>query len=499
MEEALPPLPKPVEALDRQPAESRAVRELSIALVGEVRGEIQPCGCPTVPYGGFARREVFLDQFRAEKAPLFQLDAGEALLKGVSESGRDRLDARVEAVFSLMREVGVDVMVPGPTDLLARPPEGLQALSDNGGPKLVSSTWLDESGGTWFPPSAVLERGGVRLGVVGLSAQPLAPEVAGLVGYRSPVEAAREAVSSLPNGLDLVVAVSNLPEVEALAVADEVTGLAAILSTRGSEHEPPRARGETVIIETPSRGRYVTALRMRLGAASGEALSTGGPAVDKFGVLLDLRSGARGEPENLEARRKILEATEEVESGLVSAGAGRNLVVVEDRPLGSNLDGSAASERVINEFQKTVVEIAVAVAEREESGPSYAATSACISCHMHQFGTWAFSEHKKAWQSLVERGQGYDPECLGCHSTGFGEPGGFGELSKFNLNRLGAVQCEACHGPLKGHPEDESVAVAPITEATCVRCHDEANSPDFDYDSYLKKAACTTDPHGAAR
>ena len=79
VEEVLPPLPKPVEALDRQAAESREVRELSIALVGEVRGEIQPCGCPTVPYGGFARREVFLDQFQAEKAPLFQLDAGEPM------------------------------------------------------------------------------------------------------------------------------------------------------------------------------------------------------------------------------------------------------------------------------------------------------------------------------------------------------------------------------------------------------------------------------------
>ena len=295
------------------------------------------------------------------------------------------------------------------------------------------------------------------------------------------------------------MAVSNLPEVEVQAVADAVPGFAAILSTRGSEHEPPRARGKTVIIETPSRGRYVTALRMRLGASSGEALSIGGPAAEKFGVLLDLRAGASGEPEDMEARSKVLGLAEEIESGLAVTGQGRNLVVVEDRPLGSNLDGRAGSDKVINEFQKTVVEMAIAVAERAESGPRYAATSACISCHMHQFGTWAFSEHKNAWQALVERGQGYDPECLGCHSTGFGEPGGFGELSKFNLNRLGAVQCEACHGPLKGHPEDESVAVAPITEATCLRCHDEANSPEFDFDSYMKKAACSADPHGVLR
>ena len=74
-----------------------------------------------------------------------------------------------------------------------------------------------------------------------------------------------------------------------------------------------------------------------------------------------------------------------------------------------------------------------------------------------------------------------------------------GELSKFNLSRLGSVQCEACHGPLKGHPEDANVMVSPVTETTCTRCHDEANSPDFDLESYWRKAACTPDPHGVHR
>jgi predicted CXXCH cytochrome family protein len=30
----------------------------------------------------------------------------------------------------------------------------------------------------------------------------------------------------------------------------------------------------------------------------------------------------------------------------------------------------------------------------------------------------------------------------------------------------------------------------PVTEAGCIQCHDQANSPDFDYASYLRRASC---------
>jgi hypothetical protein len=144
-----------------------------------------------------------------------------------------------------------------------------------------------------------------------------------------------------------------------------------------------------------------------------------------------------------------------------------------------------------------VEENAIAVAAVVDSGPAYATTASCISCHMHQFGTWAFSSHKNAWNVLVEREEAFNPECLQCHATGFGEPGGFGELSRFNLNRLGAVQCEACHGPLVGHPEDRGVVPRVVTVETCLACHDEANSPEFELDRYWRTVACTPDPRKA--
>jgi hypothetical protein len=213
--------------------------------------------------------------------------------------------------------------------------------------------------------------------------------------------------------------------------------------------------------------------------------------VGRLSVLHDLRPGAEG---NLPKSAQVRAKRDELAAQLKVAAAGQNLVVVEDRPLGAALDGKSGSAQWISSFLDQVEEKAIAVAAVVDRGPAYATTASCISCHMHQFGTWAFSGHKNAWNVLVEREEAFNPECLECHATGFGEPGGFGELTRFNLNRLGAVQCEACHGPLAGHPEDGEVVPRGVTVDTCLRCHDEANSPEFDPERYWNSVACTPDP-----
>ena len=74
-------------------------------------------------------------------------------------------------------------------------------------------------------PSTVLERDGLRLGVIGLSA---APSTDSGLTQRDPVEAAQSALAGLPEDLDWIVAVRNLDEDDAAKVADEVRGLSVI-------------------------------------------------------------------------------------------------------------------------------------------------------------------------------------------------------------------------------------------------------------------------------
>jgi len=128
-------------------------------------------------------------------------------------------------------------------------------------------------------------------------------------------------------------------------------------------------------------------------------------------------------------------------------------------------------------------------AEAAPRSQEYRSMYGCLDCHPSEYADWTRSAHAAAWRTLTERGETANPDCLPCHSTGFGEPGGFVDPERDRA--LLGVQCEACHGPMALHA-DQAGQVGfkpdpglPVDEARCVRCHDDANSPRFDYASYL--------------
>lgn len=490
----LPPLPERTDAAQAGlPAGTpRPVRELGIALTGEVRGEIEPCGCPTLPYGGFERRQRLLDQLRTTQGPMFQLDAGELLAKGVSHY-RGNLAERAQAVLDLSAEVGVQAWVPGPSDLVAL---DLAALRARRSPTTLSATWTDPDGALLFPPSTVVEADGLRIGVVGLSAEPLAPETAALVQFRDPVDAARDALATLPADLDLVVGLGSVADADADRVAREVPGFAALLTTNGGRYDDPRTVDGVLIVETPDRGRYLQVLTAVLGSTADQPLELRLPAA-RLHSLRQLRNKAAAAADDADAA----EALEQAQALLAADAAGRNLAWLDTRPLAEDLDGEAAVTSRLEAFKDDVLQEAArrAAAPPPPQGAAYATAAACTNCHLDEFARWSFSDHAQAaWQSLVGRDATRNAECLPCHTTGFGEPGGLGEINELGIRRFKAVQCEECHGPMAGHPDDPSVRGDPITPDTCTGCHDEANSPDFDFATYLPRGSCqaATAPHG---
>jgi hypothetical protein len=130
-----------------------------------------------------------------------------------------------------------------------------------------------------------------------------------------------------------------------------------------------------------------------------------------------------------------------------------------------------------------------------ESSFHYVGEKKCKMCHKDQFKSWLETPHAKAWEALKPEEQ-KDPECAGCHSTGMNK----------DDSLLVNVGCEACHGPgsdykKKKTMEDVKLAAAagllPITEATCVRCHNE-KSPTFDGFKYEEALKTGIHAHPAA-
>ena len=443
------------------------IRNVTLAIVGEVRGELEPCGCPTLPFGGFERRATQLSKLKTDSnGPVFHIDAGDTLVKGFATKRIDKIETRAKEMMHLSKMVGVDLWVPGPSDLLAMSPSEI-ARSD--GPLRISATWVKSNGETLLSPTAILEKSGVRIGVIGLSGKPSNDA---LIAYRSPLDAIQKALNSFPDNLDWVIAVSNLSEGETAEIARTVTGISAIVSTRGKRYDTPALTTSGIpIIETPDRGRYLQVVHARLGSS---------PSVP---MLL------YPDPPTWRARMSALRRGKDDQ--LLEEGRGRNLGLINTIPLSADLDKPGTiSDRLVKYKANSRKEATKNASNIEPNEPSYASSSACVNCHSSEFARWALTDHAQAWLSLVKRKETNNPDCVGCHTTAYGEPGGLGELSASNIRKFKGVQCEMCHGPLSGHPSDSTVNAHPVREEDCVVCHDEANSPDFDFPTYLAQASC---------
>lgn len=120
---------------------------------------------------------------------------------------------------------------------------------------------------------------------------------------------------------------------------------------------------------------------------------------------------------------------------------------------------------------------------------TYAGDGTCRACHRREYDDWLLTPHSIAWDSLQQGDKWRDPECVSCHVTARGKPGGF--VDPGTTLHLTNVQCEVCHGPGGGHP---GRATAPEVDADamsrlCVSCHSGKFVLNFKVDEALALVA----------
>lgn len=131
--------------------------------------------------------------------------------------------------------------------------------------------------------------------------------------------------------------------------------------------------------------------------------------------------------------------------------------------------------------------------------PVYVGTVKCKMCHPKQYSTWEKTRMARALESLkpsqakeakvkvgLEPNKDYslDSSCLSCHTTGYGENGGF--TDEKSTPAMAGIQCEACHGAggdympimMKNPRYKLSDVMAKgliLAKEICVKCHNEKN------------------------
>lgn len=137
-----------------------------------------------------------------------------------------------------------------------------------------------------------------------------------------------------------------------------------------------------------------------------------------------------------------------------------------------------------------------------DDGHAYIGSRKCKACHIKEHKSWAETNMAKAFEVLrpgerseqkkaagldPQKDYTTDPECVSCHTTGYGKEGGF--VDEATTPDLMGVGCEMCHGAggtyvadeymslkNKEYKREEIAAVGsiyPPTMEQCQVCHNE--------------------------
>ena len=145
-----------------------------------------------------------------------------------------------------------------------------------------------------------------------------------------------------------------------------------------------------------------------------------------------------------------------------------------------------------NTALKADYEKQVALRKQREQGKSpYAGAEKCRACHLQEYQKWQQTHHAQAYDDLESAGKNFDPNCIGCHSVGFNQAGGF--LNPELTPHLGGVQCESCHGPAQAHVDSAGKTATGNKDWSrkkiCGQCHIGNHSPSFRLETYWPKIA----------
>jgi hypothetical protein len=382
-----------------------------------------------------ARRATVVDRERSQE-PVLQVDTGDFLGDVADSTG-------ARAILQAYTRMGVDAVTVGEKEL-ALGPTVFADLARSQGLPVVAANVTGPHGELLFPASESVSVGGSRIGIFGIFELPQ---------------------NDVPTWSSRGVAWTDAVR----AVRDTVKEL------RGS--------GSRIIV-----GLF----HVSGGAARAQQIAA------QAGVVIDIL--AVGAAADTEASASRHDGSLIVQSGGDGTGMGRVALFLSGSEHvfdGRFLQASDAPEQLGIALLLRVPGMAPATRVPFDGGYpdllsrherwTYASTEACAFCHTPEVNQWRGTAHAHALASLHEAGRDNDPACLGCHMTGFLEPGGTVYLDTA-ISEFPDVGCEECHGPSSAHvgsadkKKGTSQAVAPTL---CYGCH----TPDQSVEPFDLKTA----------
>ena len=406
----------------------------TILYTGDTQAFLEVCGCADAQLGGIGRRGGLLERYRETGAPFLLVDAGGFVgldqkqvqsneMEGEGDEERDRL--RVETYAKAMVALGYNAVNLSGADFVF----GADFVTALGATLPLVSSNLAAPADLPVVPALVDSVGRLKIVVFGVDR----PGTAGPVRFSDPAAALAPLVEAYKTEADFMVLLSGLDRAENLRLAKSFADIGLIVGRQGAVQ---RQWGRTLVVGAAAEGTYL-----------GE---------------VHLETAADGRVQALGAKRIP------VSQDLPEAAAVRRMVDEFYAAVAASADLQGAKQRLFADYPL-----------EKDPASRYTGAAECTPCHRAAAADWRGSPHAQAYNTLLQKNRHFFPDCVGCHTTGFGYDSGFAIGGE--RDHLGGVQCEVCHGPGQAHvrrPQKDNIR-RQVEAAFCQNCHTEEQNPDF--------------------
>lgn len=478
----------------------------ALVFLSNLEGYVAPCGCTSNPLGGIDRfAQIFNDLKIATHNRLALIDTGNLLFDSSSRHQADLCqdNARLDLLLSTLKDLGLRLT-------LAR-------HFDNARGEGFRDSIYKKYDLSILKKPQIIKAGDFDIALIPIDSSFLS------TSFSNSIKNLKE-----NKHIKAIIGISLLALKETIRVLNDYRDIDVVIQAEQSALDipPPKKLGTQgpILFQGGRQGQYITLLMMQNFSerTNQQAIQLDDRAFlrkEQLGLVSTRLEALESQIKNAQGPRKefisqrIIMAKKELDKLKIEEKtppkplSGPN-IVFQAIALTKQVDPFVAVKAKLEAYEKSIPALnATCEASIECPRPlpgeaTYVGVESCKVCHQQAYDTWQKAVylgsgkdesghaikrrvgHSKAWATLQEAGKDHDRSCIGCHSIGFMQPGGYCKASEVDFRK--DVQCESCHGPGSLHAQsgDKKFIKRKVSEETCRGCHHVPHIKSYDSFNY---------------
>ena len=469
--------------------------------------------------GGLPKKAHLLETLANEhREPLLKLDAGSLLFNQelLAPNKLDQAKITAEGIAEAYKLMGYQAVGISRFDLAAGLPF-LEELRQRFQLNWLSANLVDsKTRKPRFQDRVFLTVGSLKVAVLGITETDANKSLAAadnttVLPWQDVLPAL---VADTVQKADLVILLSSCTKHENYEIANTLPGVHLIIQSAKRGSGPvPELKGNTLIAQTGKKGKYQGVMNIHWHPSHKWQISSATSLANER-KNLERMLGQINQLENKQKTEDYLDANEgakRVHDALLDQlpmvreqiatlelqvekekkeGAAASVYTSDETALEITMPDQPEVLKIVEEIKKKINLLANKARRQTAATTPYVGWQTCAKCHAPQAASWQKTAHSKAMQSLIQKNQQGNQECIPCHVTGVltgNEP--FIHSLPGNLQQVG---CETCHGPGEMHAATPGQwpLTAKVKENICQRCHTPEQDEHFDYAAKVRLIKC---------